>query len=150
MKLKVPPAIQFAVFAFSMWLLDRWLPANHIEFGYQSLVSWIVFALGVAMGITAVLSFKKAQTTVDPTRPDNASSLVVVGLYRYTRNPMYLAMLIVLLAYAVRLGNLYTLVMVVAYVLFITEFQIKPEEKALTALFGDDYTSYKNSVRRWI
>ncbi len=150
MNLKVPPAIQFAFFTFSMWLIDRWLPADHIEFSFQQHLSWVLFFVGVAIGVMAVYSFKRAQTTVDPTRPDKASSLVVVGLYRYTRNPMYLAMLLVLLSFVIRLGNLYTLSMAIAYILSITASQIKPEEKALTALFGEAYLSYKKKVRRWI
>ncbi len=150
MNLKVPPAVQFAFFAFSMWLIDRWLPADHIEFSYQHFLSWVLFFIAVAIGIMAIYSFKRAQTTIDPTQPDKASSLVIVGLYRYTRNPMYLAMLLVLVSFVLRLGNLYTLTMAVAYVIFITEFQIKPEEKALLALFGDQYESYKTKVRRWI
>ena len=150
MNLKVPPAVQFAFFAFSMWLIDRWLPANHIEFSYQKHLSWLLFIIGVAIGVMAVYRFKRAQTTVDPTRPDKASSLVIVGLYRYTRNPMYLAMLVVLLSFVIRLGNLYTLSMAAAFILFITAFQIKPEEKALTARFGDSYLMYKKKVRRWI
>ena len=118
MNLKVPPAVQFAFFAFSMWLIDRWLPANHIEFSYQQHLSWLLFIIGVAIGVIAVYRFKQARTTVDPTRPDKASSLVIVGLYRYTRNPMYLAMLVVLLSFVIRLGNLYTVSMAIAFVLF--------------------------------
>ena len=150
MRLKVPPALQFAFFAVLIWLVDRWFPAKHLQFSHQNLVSWFIFFVGALIGIWAVLSFKKARTTVDPTRPEKATALVIIGCYRFSRNPMYLAMLLVLLAYTIRLGNLYTLLLPAAYVLYITEFQIKPEESALSALFGEAYLLYKKKVRRWI
>lgn len=150
MKLKVPPAVQVAFFSALMWLIDRWFPASHIEFRYQNHLSRALFLIGIFLGIWAVYSFKKANTTVDPTQPEKASALVITGLYRYTRNPMYVAMLLVLLAFFLRLGNLYNLVIAGAFVLYVTEFQIKPEEKALTSLFPNEYASYKSKVRRWI
>lgn len=150
MKLKVPPALQFALVAFFMWLINRWVPVKHFDFDHQKLLSWIIFFSGMAIGIWAVLSFKKARTTVDPTQPEKASSLVIKGVYQYSRNPMYLAMLMALLAYAFRTGNLYTFPMLAAYVFYITEFQIKPEEKVLAQLFGPAYELYKTKVRRWI
>lgn len=150
MKLKIPPAVQVLFFALLMWLQKRFIGGTHFEFTYQKEISWGIFLIGIFIGLSAVYSFKKAKTSTNPLNPEKASSLVVKGLYNYTRNPMYVAMLFVLLAFFLRLGNVVNLVIIALYVWYITEFQIKPEEKALTTIFGNDYVQYKSRVRRWI
>ncbi|NNC69291.1 MAG: isoprenylcysteine carboxylmethyltransferase family protein [Flavobacteriaceae bacterium] len=150
MKLKIPPAIQVLFCGFIMWLIKKFTSQEHFNFEYQNEMSLILLLIGVILGILAIYSFRKAQTTVDPLSPEKATSLVKSGIYKYSRNPMYLALLFVLLAFLVRLGNLYNLIVIVLYIVFITEFQIKPEEKALTSLFGKHYLKYKMEVRRWI
>ena len=104
----------------------------------------------MSLGISAVVSFKKSETTVDPSHPEDASHLVTYGVYRLTRNPMYLALAIMLIAWGFYLGNFYSLIAVLAFILYITKFQIKPEEKVLAAKFGEDYQRYRLRVRRWI
>lgn len=150
MKLKAPPVLQVFFFGFLMWLLKSVTKVTHFNFAYQEELSWIIFILAMVIGLLAVYSFRKARTSVDPLHPEKASKLVVKGLYNYTRNPMYLALLLVLLAFFLRLGSLYNIITMALYVLYITEFQIKPEEKALTELFGEQYLEYKSKVRRWI
>lgn len=150
MKLKIPPALQVVLFGFLMWFIKKITQQQHFDFQYQNQASWLIFFIGIILGLFAVYSFKKAKTTVDPLNPEKASQLVVQGLYKYSRNPMYVAMLFVLIAFCLRLGNLYNLVVVVIYIWFITEFQIKPEEKTLTKLFGQDYNKYISKVRRWL
>lgn len=150
MELKVPPAFQVLFFGFLMWLIKKLTQHTHFDFEYQKELSWIVFSIGILLGLISIYSFRKARTSVDPLHPAKASNLVVRGLYKYTRNPMYLALLFVLLAFLIRLGSLYNFLVIALYILFITEFQIKPEETALTKLFGDQYLDYKSKVRRWI
>ncbi len=88
---------------------------------------------------------------MNPTNPSNASSLVVHGIYRVSRNPMYLGALMLLIAWGIYLGNLMVLVALpAAFVIYMNKFQIGPEEQALQQLFGDDFVSYKKKVRRWI
>jgi protein-S-isoprenylcysteine O-methyltransferase Ste14 len=149
-KLKIPPALQVAIFAFLIWLISKLTAVKHLDFEYQKEFSWFIFAFGVFIGIIAVYAFRKAQTTVDPRNPDKASKLVIVGIYKVSRNPMYLGLFFILLAFIIKLGNLYAVPVLFVYVWYITTFQIKPEEIALKDLFGEDYSHYLKNVRRWI
>jgi protein-S-isoprenylcysteine O-methyltransferase Ste14 len=149
-KLKIPPALQVAIFAFLIWLISKLTADKHLDFEYQKEFSWFIFAFGVFIGIIAVYAFRKAQTTVDPRNPDKASKLVIVGIYKVSRNPMYLGLFFILLAFIIKLGNLYAVPVLFVYVWYITTFQIKPEEIALKDLFGEDYSHYLKNVRRWI
>ncbi|GEQ77703.1 hypothetical protein CTTA_4708 [Comamonas testosteroni] len=97
-----------------------------------------------------MVAFRRAKTTVNPVKANMASSLVIRGVYRYTRNPMYVGLLITLLAWAMFLANLLTALWAVVFVLYITRFQIIPEERVLTSLFGAEYGAYKGRVRRWV
>ncbi len=150
MKLKIPPVFQVLLFALLMYCVSRIVTGNHLNFASQKNTSYLFFAMGICIGILAVYAFRRAQTTVDPMQPHKASKLVVVGIYKISRNPMYLGMLFILIAFFVRLGNLYTLPILVLYIWYITTFQIQPEEEALIKLFGEEYTNYCKKVRRWI
>ena len=92
MKLKIPPALQIAFFALVAWLINKLTEIKHLDFEFQNELSWLIFAFGSFIGIIAVYAFRKAQTTVDPRTPDKASKLVIVGIYKVSRNPMYLGM----------------------------------------------------------
>jgi len=83
-------------------------------------------------------------------KPEKASSLVTTGIYRFTRNPMYLGLLFVLFAWAVFLASVWALLGPVAFVFYIDRFQIAPEEAILAGMFGAAYTEYKARVRRWL
>ncbi len=124
MKLKIPPALQVAIFALLMWIISKLTAVKHLDFEYQKEFSWLIFALGVFIGIVAVYAFRKAQTTVDPRNPDKASKLVIVGIYKTSRNPMYLGLFFILLAFVIKLGNLYTVPVLIAFVWYNTTFQI--------------------------
>ena len=150
MKLKIPPALQIAFFALVAWLINKLTEIKHLDFEFQNELSWLIFAIGSLIGIIAVYAFRKAQTTVDPRTPDKASKLVIVSIYKVSRNPMYLGMFFILLAFIIRIGNLYALPVLIIYVWYITNYQIKPEETSLKKLFGEDYSNYLKNVRRWI
>ncbi len=150
MKLKIPPAVQVALFALLMWFIKKITTVSHFEFELQKTISWILFGIGMAIEIIAIYAFRKARTTADPLHPNKASKLVIVSIYKVSRNPMYLGMLFILLAFAVRLGNLFSFPVVILYVWYITTFQIKPEEKILAELFENDYLTYCKEVRRWV
>ena len=96
MKLTIPPVVQFAVAALAMWLIDWQLPQFAISFAGQQIVSGAVFMMGLAIGVIAVAGFRQAETTVHPMDPSKASRLVISGLYKFTRNPMYLGLLLCL------------------------------------------------------
>ncbi|MDX2250899.1 MAG: isoprenylcysteine carboxylmethyltransferase family protein [Nitrospira sp.] len=148
LELKVPPAIVGAVIAAGMWFLAHTLPA----FAYAPLrVATVGLGLlGVVIIGWAMLSFLEAQTTVNPMKPSSASSLVTTGIYRHSRNPMYLGMLFILVGWALYLANILTFLVLPAFILYMNQFQIKPEERALTARFGREYLEYMSQVHRWI
>ncbi len=83
-------------------------------------------------------------------KPDTASSVVTAGIYRATRNPMYLGLALALAGWAMYLSNLVALLIVPAFVAYMTQFQIKPEERTLLAKFGPGFAAYMAAVRRWI
>lgn len=149
LNLKVPPPVVWIISAFFMWLLDVFFPTMN-EPELRFLIAPILAFIGIAFIVFGVLSFKKAETTIDPTTPEKSSSLVIVGIYKFTRNPMYMGLLFFLCSWSVFLFNLYSAFILIAFVLYLTEFQIKPEEEILTSIFGEEYIRYKNSVRRWI
>jgi protein-S-isoprenylcysteine O-methyltransferase Ste14 len=112
-------------------------------------------AVGVALGAvglaaTADWLFSRSGTTVNPLRPESASSLVTSGPYALTRNPMYVAMAGILLANAVDRGHPAQLLPPAAWVAYVDRFQIRPEERALTSVFGEEYAAYREQVRRWL
>ena len=150
MKLKIPPAVQTLIFAAMMWLVDQYLSLGSFSFTHQKNLAKIILAMGAFIAVIAVMRFISAKTTSDPMHPLKAKHLVTNGIYSYSRNPMYLAILVVLIAWMLALGNFFNLIILGVFIWYITEFQIKPEEQALIKLFGEKYTDYCKNVRRWI
>lgn len=107
-------------------------------------------AAGALVAAAGVVSLRRAGTTVNPMRPENASRLVTGGIYRRTRNPIYLGMLLVLLGFGVWLGDALALVLAAAFVPLMNGLQIRPEERALDARFGAEFAAYRTAVRRWL
>ena len=104
MHLKIPPALQVLIIALMMWSISRFTSVSFDFQGRQNL-GWVVFYTGLFIAILGVLNFKKAKTTVNPLQPHETSKLVITGIYKFTRNPMYLGMLLVLIAYFIKIGN---------------------------------------------
>lgn len=113
-------------------------------------LSMLLLGIGLSIDISAVISFWIAKTTVNPMKPKNTSRLVDVGIYRYSRNPMYLGVLLVLCSWALWLGSAINFTVVLFFIWYITKFQIMPEERVLAELFPEEFESYKSRVRRWI
>lgn len=148
--LRIPPAVQLVLFAALMWGLANVTPNLGLD---RSLQVWLYRGLTVLGGLIVILGwwdFRRARTTVDPTRPHKASSLVVTGVYRLSRNPMYLGFGLLLLGWAAFLDNGYSLLLLPLFVAGLTQLQIKPEEKALRQRFGEEWEDYARRVRRWI
>jgi protein-S-isoprenylcysteine O-methyltransferase Ste14 len=150
MKLIVPPPVQGLIMAVAMWTLARQTPGLTVDFPGRALLVYLLGLVGVAMEIIAGLMFLRARTTPNPLKPQNASKLVTSGLYGFSRNPMYLALLFVLVAWGLHLANPLNVLLLVGWVIYITEFQIKPEEQALKEKFAADYDDYCRRVRRWL
>jgi len=150
MKLLIPPPLVALAGALIMWVIATQLAAWQVIFPLQNVLGYALIALGLAMDIVALLAFSKAKTSVTPLAPEKASQLVTSGLYRITRNPMYLGLLLILTGIAVLLGSPVNILVLVGFVAYITQFQIKPEEERLEQMFGEDFRTFKQRVRRWL
>lgn len=152
---KIPPPLIIIVTGALMWLPAAWLPNHPLLTGWFS-ERWsypVITLLGVitlGLFIGALNAFKKARTTVNPHDPSKSSALLTEGVFSISRNPLYLAMLLILICWGLWLGNLASIVLSSGFVLYLTPLQIIPEERALQAKFGDEFSEYKRQVRRWI
>ena len=146
---RVPPPLVLLVVAAAMWGLAR-IPAGNVEIPGRVLIVVVMTAMGGWLAIAGILEFRRHQTTIHPFNPEETSAIVSSGVYRVSRNPMYLGLAIILLAWAVYLGNAWTLLGIPLFIAYLTRFQIIPEERALRQKFGDEYASYSAAVRRWI
>lgn len=150
LELAVHPPVVFIATGTLMFLAHRWLPVATIELPHRKVTCAALFLASAAIALTALVQFARERTTIDPKRPEAASRLVTTGAFRWTRNPIYLALLIWLLAWGLSQGNLVSLALIVVFPLWITRFQIIPEERALAAKFGDKFERYRRRTRRWI
>lgn len=150
LELKIPPLLLVLAVGFLMWLLSSITPNTHINCTVRYISFLSLVCLGLFCVIAGVISFRKAKTTVNPMQPDTASELVTTGIYRITRNPMYLGFLFCLIGWGIFLVDFFSLVFIIGFVIYMNYLQIIPEEKILTKLFGDKFIQYKQHVRRWI
>lgn len=151
MHLKVPPAALAVLAVILMLALGSVLPQFMYALPYKEVVAALLGVVGIFVAVAGVYAFRRLKTTVNPTRPGNATSLAVDGIYRWTRNPMYLGILFCLIACGIYLANVVALLVVpAAFVIYMNVFQIKPEEEALALIFGETYVRYQASVRRWL
>ena len=149
MRIKVPPVLVALLFGALMYVLDRFLPVGEFDFFGRNELMWVLFGLGILIGLLSVAQFVFKKTTVDPLHPKKTSKLVTSGLYNYSRNPMYLALLLVLLAFGLKLGNAFNTLLAAGFVYWMNHFQIKPEEEVLLEKFGKEYSIYCKLTRRW-
>jgi protein-S-isoprenylcysteine O-methyltransferase Ste14 len=132
------------------WLAARAAPSLAFDVPGREALVLLLVATAASIGVAAVMGFRRARTTVNPLQPERASALVTGGIYRRTRNPMYLAVATVLLAWGLWLGNALGPVGVVLFVAWMDRRQIPSEERALAALFGEEFERYRKTVRRWL
>ncbi len=149
MKLKVPPFFVFLVFGLLMYLLATFLPVGYFDFFGRRYLTIILLIIAVCIGAIALFLFFKSKTTLDPSNPSKATKLVSSGIYQYSRNPMYLGLLLMLLAWGLHLGNAFNILWAAGFVAYMNRFQIIPEEETLSKLFGKGYAQYCTLVRRW-
>lgn len=132
-----------------MYALAKWLPVGQFDFFGRRGLIWGLTGLGVAIAILAVVQFLRAGTTLDPAHPEKNSKLIVEGVYNFSRNPMYLGMLLLLLSWGLHLGNAFNTMVAALYVAYMNRFQISAEEAILEEKYGSAYRSYCALVRRW-
>jgi protein-S-isoprenylcysteine O-methyltransferase Ste14 len=150
LKLKIPPVAQFIAVALGMWLIAKFTPALSIDIPARRAFIVLFICLAGFVAIPAIAAFRAAGTTVDPRCPEQASRLVAKGVYRYSRNPMYLGLLCLLIAWALYLSNVLGFAALPLFVFGMNYLQIQVEEQAMEAEFGEEYRDYRKSVRRWI
>ncbi len=146
--MKIPPLAQLAICSLIAGILSILLPL--MAFSAPNWLVAIIALIGSLFLLPAVISFATQKTTVNPQTPSAATTLVTGGIYSITRNPMYLGMLLLLVAFAVWLGEVSAIPIVLLFIWYITTFQIKPEEDVLRQLFREEYEEYCKKVRRWI
>lgn len=149
LELRVPPLALVLVVAVGMAVVARVVPVALVLPAREAIAGAMALA-GVLVALAGVSAFRRHRTTLNPMNPGKSSSLVANGIYRFTRNPMYLGMLLVLGGWGVFLANAVAVLWLPAFVSYMNWFQIRPEERALTERFGDEYLVYCRSVRRWL
>lgn len=147
---RIPPVVLLLLNGLLMWLVAQSAFAYPFKFAYSQWLAFILAMLGAGVALSAVHEFRRAQTTVNPLRPERATALVDSGVFRVSRNPMYLGLALVLTGWGIGLGSGGSFAVVALFIFLMTVLQIQPEEAALTKSFGDDYLKYRQRVRRWI
>ena len=147
---KIPPPLVTLLCGVAMWCISLISPKLQVNPSVQWGGSSLLLLTGLLFSFAGVIAFRRARTTVNPLKPESASALVRSGVYRITRNPMYVGFAFVLLAWACILGSPWTLAGILMFILYMNRYQIGPEERALTSLFQNQYLEYQTKVRRWL
>ena len=150
LELKIPPPIVALLIAAIMWGISRVTAPVEMP-GVIRVTTTIALALvGVVIAISGVIAIRRAKTTLNPLKPETTSTIVTSGVYRFTRNPMYVGLAFVLLAWAVFMASAWSLLGLACFVLYMNRFQIMPEERVLSGMFAASYAAYQAKVRRWL
>lgn len=147
---RVPPPLVGLVLAIAMWAISSLPPSLGIQSTVRPLAVAILCAIGLGFDLLGVIAFLRRRTTINPLNPSKASALVTTGIYRITRNPMYVGVLLLLAAWAVHLNALWPWLGPAVFVPYMNRFQIAPEERVLVEKFGDEFSNYVARVRRWL
>lgn len=150
LELLIPPPVVAAVIAALMWQIAPIVPSPAQLADHHIVLSSVVAFAGVISAVAGVFVVVKNKTTINPHSPQKTSHLVTSGIYRYTRNPMYVGMLLVLGGWGLYLSHIVPLLMPLLFVLYINRFQIIPEEQVLVDKFGDEFVDYMRVTHRWI
>ena len=147
---RIPPPLVMLLAAALMWALHRWLPLGQLLATPWNYFAVLPAAIGRVITVAAGTRFRQARTTFDPFEPRKTTCLVTGGVFRVSRNPMYLGLLLLLVGWALWLGTVSPWFVPPLFVIVMTVTQIVPEERALEENFGETYLAYRHSVRRWI
>lgn len=150
LELKIPPPLVALACAALAWAIALAVPAPLLPGGLRIWLALALGLVGLGLGVSGLLAFRRAKTTISPHAPDATRAIVRTGPYRFTRNPMYLGLACMSTGFCAWLGNPAALLAVVAFLVYLTLFQIIPEERILSANFGDPYREYLRAVRRWL
>lgn len=151
LELKIPPPLVAVTVAGAMVAAAVWLPpVLDVPYGVRLGGALVLAGVGACFDMAGLRAFFKAKTTISPLQPNRAAAVVTTGIYRFTRNPMYLGLVLILLGLALYLASPWAVLGPLVFVAYITRYQIQPEERVLAARFGAPYTDYCAQVRRWL
>ncbi|HKJ84040.1 MAG TPA: isoprenylcysteine carboxylmethyltransferase family protein [Mariprofundaceae bacterium] len=150
MHLKIPPPIVALICGLLIWRSNILFPVIPSDADMRTGIAVVLAAIAAMIDLSALAGFIRSRTTIDPRYPHRTSWIVTTGIYRHTRNPMYLGLALMLSALSAYLGTVAGPAIVVLFVWYTTIFQIIPEERVLETRFGEDYRRYKERVRRWL
>ena len=150
LELKIPPPVVALLSAAAMWFVSTITPTLDVPFAARIGTALLIALIGGTFDVGGLIFFLRAKTTVNPLQPARTSALVTSGIYRITRNPMYVGMLLILIGWAVFLAAPWALAGPLLFFAWIGRFQIAPEERVLAGLFGEVYAAYRRRVRRWL
>jgi protein-S-isoprenylcysteine O-methyltransferase Ste14 len=150
LELRIPPVIVMLIVGTAMWAASQAIPSLEAPLPVRAGLAITLGSIGVLVALAGVIVFRRAGTTLHPQRPEASSAVVRSGVFAYSRNPMYLGMFLVLLAWAAWLANVVSLALAFTFVAYLNRFQIAPEERVLAARFGAAYIEYMGKVRRWL
>lgn len=148
MQTKIPPPIVTLIFGLAIYFSRELFPV--FEFKHSNLMALIFLFLGLFLLFSAANLFKKNKTTINPINPMQASVLVTKGVFKVSRNPMYLGMALILCSVAIIFNIIGGIFLVILFCIYITRYQIIPEENAMKEIFANDFEDYINLTRRWI
>lgn len=147
---RVPPPLVMLLAAWMAYAAAERLPVALPTWTGAAWLAVLCVLGGAALNLLPKIAFRRAATTINPLDPRRTSSLVTTGIYRHTRNPMYLGHALILLGWAVYLQQPAALSGIAIYVIWVDRLQIVPEERVLLTRFADSYPAYIASVRRWL
>jgi protein-S-isoprenylcysteine O-methyltransferase Ste14 len=150
LELKVPPVALALILAAGMWAASVYTPSLTLAIPWRYGLVVTLSVAGVTFALAGIIAFRRANTTVNPAKPQTTSTIIASGVYGVSRNPMYVGLLLVLTGWAFFLCHALAFLFLPVFVAYMDRFQIVPEERALCALFGSEYTTYMRSVRRWL
>lgn len=150
LELKIPPLVLVILFALAMYAISLLAPAVTLHIPVRDIVAVTVALFGALIVLSGVVAFRSHHTTVNPLVPSDSSTIVHDGIYRLSRNPMYLGFLLILIAWGVWLSNIISVLLLPCFVIYMNTYQIRPEERALQAKFGKEFEQYMATVRRWL
>tara|TARA_B100000035_G_scaffold308228_1_gene312567 strand:+ start:657 stop:1100 length:444 start_codon:yes stop_codon:yes gene_type:complete len=146
--LKIPPPLLVLILVVSNYFSSKKI--DLILIPNQNLISFIIFLIGVIILINPIIKFIKSKTTIDPINFKKVNKLIISGIYKYSRNPMYLGLLMIVISNTIFFLNIFSIITPILFYFWINNFQIKREEIFLTEKFGKEYLLYMNKTRRWI
>ena len=146
--IKIPPPLIVLTLIISIYFSSKKIDLINIPFQLE--ISFFILSLGILVFINPVLKFIKSKTTINPIQFEETNRLVTSGIFKYSRNPMYLGMLMIIISTSTFYLNIYSILTPFLFIFWINKFQIKREEAFLTEKFGKEYLSYKNKTKRWL